>query len=152
MKNTIPLAQSKTVISHLPLAIMAQLPPQPRIFGPTDKVQLKSIRTSGTQPPPLKPHPLRNVRRRIGRTDRGCCCSNQCPHQPVGPPPLCETHIALSAIMGETFTGPYNDNMNFQLKHLMREQLCVHNTITWECVSKELQRGPLRSGLCVASK
>lgn len=38
--------------------------------------------------------------------------------------------------------GPYNDNMNFQLKHLMREQLCVHNTTTWECVSERLKRGP----------
>lgn len=36
--------------------------------------------------------------------------------------------------------GLYNDNMNFQLRHLMREQLCVHNTIT--CVLEKLQRGP----------
>lgn len=38
--------------------------------------------------------------------------------------------------------GRHNGNMNFQLKHLMREQLCVHNTITWECVLDKLQQGP----------
>lgn len=38
--------------------------------------------------------------------------------------------------------GPYTDNMNFQLKHLMREQLCVHNTARWEGGSEGAQRGP----------
>lgn len=42
--------------------------------------------------------------------------------------------------------GPYTDNMNFQLKHLMREQLCVHNTTTWECGSEKSPAGPPRSG------
>lgn len=37
----------------------------------------------------------------------------------------------------------HNDNMNFQLKHLMRERLCVQNTITWECFCWE--KTPVRA-------
>lgn len=39
-----------------------------------------------------------------------------------------------------------NVNMNFQLKHLMREQVCVHNIVTCECFCWEKhQWGPLGS-------
>lgn len=43
----------------------------------------------------------------------------------------------------------YNDNMNFQLKHLMREHLCVHNTVT--CVLGKLIGAP-EVRLCIGSK
>lgn len=36
--------------------------------------------------------------------------------------------------------------MNFHLKHLMREQFCVHNIVTWKCFCWRNTSGPLGSG------
>lgn len=99
MKNTIPLVRSKhpaffTQIKqfYLPLAIMAQLPPQPRIFGPTDNVQLKSIRTSGTQPP-QSPNPSKMWGEElVGRTTVAAVATNVHISQW---PPLWNTHSSV---------------------------------------------------------
>lgn len=56
-------------------------------------------------------------------------------------------------IMGKALMWLQNVNMNFQLKHLMREQVCVHNIVTCECFCwKNTSGGPWVQSLSSASQ